>query len=73
MSDMKTYEELKAMVDGMEEDFRKFFEKGNKAAGTRVRKHMADLKRRAQEIRIEVQNMKQAEKPEGGEKAEASE
>ncbi len=67
MSDMKTYEELKAMVDAMESDFRKFYEKGNKAAGTRVRKHMADLKRKAQDIRIEVQNMKQAEKSEGDE------
>lgn len=61
---MKAYEELKAMVASMEEDFRKFYEKGNKSAGTRVRKHMADLKRKAQDIRIEVQNMKQSEKPE---------
>jgi hypothetical protein len=63
---MKSYEELKAMVASFEEDFRKFYEKGNKSAGTRVRKHMSDLKRKAQEIRIEVQSMKQAEKS-GGE------
>ncbi len=62
---MKAYDELKAMVTSFEEDFRKFYEKGNKSAGTRVRKHMADLKRKAQEIRLEVQSMKQAEKPEG--------
>lgn len=59
---MKAYEELKAMVASFEEDFRKFYEKGNKSAGTRVRKHMADLKRKAQEIRMEVQAMKQADK-----------
>jgi hypothetical protein len=62
VKNMKSFEELKAMVAGMEEDFEKFYEKGNKAAGTRVRKHMADLKRKAQEIRVEVQGMKQAEK-----------
>jgi hypothetical protein len=61
---MKAYEELKAMLASMEEDFRKFYEKGNKSAGTRVRKHMADLKRKAQDIRVEVQNMKQVDKPE---------
>jgi hypothetical protein len=58
---MKSYEELKTMIAGMEEDFQKFFEKGNKAAGTRVRKHMSDLKKKAQDVRIEVQNMKTTE------------
>jgi len=54
------------MVASFEEDFRKFYEKGNKSAGTRVRKHMADLKRKAQEIRLEVQSIKQqTEKPTG--------
>lgn len=62
---MKAYEELKAMVASFEDDFHKFYEKGNKSAGTRVRKHMADLKRKAQDIRLEVQSMKQSEKPEG--------
>ncbi|MEM9738015.1 MAG: histone H1, partial [Bacteroidota bacterium] len=36
----------------------KFYDKGNKAAGVRVRKAMQDLKNQAQEIRIEVRNMK---------------
>jgi hypothetical protein len=36
----------------------KFYEKGNKSAGTRVRKHMNELKRKAQEIRKEVQERK---------------
>lgn len=49
----------------MKEDFTKFYEKGNKSAGTRVRKHMADLKRKAQEIRVEVQELKGGEKEEG--------
>jgi len=42
----------------MEDDFNKFYNKGNKAAGTRVRKAMQDLKRTAQDIRVEVQSMK---------------
>lgn len=42
----------------MEDDFSKFYDKGNKAAGTRVRKGMQDLKELAQSIRLEVQNAK---------------
>ena len=55
---MEKYDELKAMVDSFAVDFEKFYVKGNKAAGTRVRKHMNDLKKKAQEIRIDVQNIK---------------
>jgi hypothetical protein len=36
----------------------KFYEKGNKAAGTRLRKGMQELKKLAQEIRVEVQERK---------------
>ncbi len=36
----------------------KFYEKGNKAAGTRVRKGLQDLKKLAQEVRLEIQNIK---------------
>ena len=38
----------------------KFYDKGNQAAGTRVRKGMQDLKNLAQEIRTEVQEKKNA-------------
>jgi len=55
---MSRFADLKGFVDGMEDDFNKFYEKGNKAAGTRVRKAMQDIKSMAQEIRVEVQNMK---------------
>lgn len=55
---MNRFDELKQHVMGLEEDFSKFYEKGNKAAGTRVRKGMQDLKNLAQEIRTEVQDMK---------------
>lgn len=52
------YSELKSLVDSLEEDFAKFYDKGNKAAGTRVRKGMQELKNVAQDIRVEVQSAK---------------
>lgn len=55
---MKRFEELKELVMSLEGDFAKFYDKQNSAAGTRVRKGMQDLKNLAQEIRIEVQDMK---------------
>jgi hypothetical protein len=55
---MKRFEQLKNMVMAMEDDFEKFYDKSNQAAGTRVRKGMQDMKNLAQEIRIEVQDMK---------------
>ena len=57
------YNELKDLLATFEKDFEKFYDKENKSAGTRVRKAMNDLKRKAQEIRKEVQDMKTADKP----------
>lgn len=37
---MNKFQELKGMVDALEKDFNAFYEKGNKAAGTRIRKAM---------------------------------
>ncbi len=62
---MGKYEELHELVSSFEADFRKFYEKQNKAAGTRVRKHMGELKKYAQQVRTEVQEMKQKMKEEG--------
>lgn len=55
---MKRFEQIKDLVSSLEGDFEKFYDKGNQAAGTRVRKGMQELKNLAQEIRIEVQNKK---------------
>jgi hypothetical protein len=57
---MGRFEEIKNLVMGLEGDFDKFYDKGNQAAGTRVRKGMQDLKTLSQAIRSEVQNMKNA-------------
>lgn len=55
---MSKFGALKDLVMSLEADFSKFYEKGNSAAGTRVRKGMQDLKNMAQDIRKEVQDMK---------------
>ncbi len=58
---MERFNQLKELVMSLEDDFTKFYEKGNKAAGTRVRKGMQDLKVLAQDIRKEVQDIKNEE------------
>ncbi len=54
----KRFEELREKVMQLEADFEKFYDKNNQAAGTRVRKGMQEMKNLAQEIRIEVQSIK---------------
>jgi len=50
-------------IDGkkylLKEEVEKFFVKGNKTAATRVRKFMQELKKKAQEIRDDVQDYRQ--------------
>jgi hypothetical protein len=55
---MDRFQELVELVQTYKVDFDKFYQKKNKSAGVRLRKHMADLKRKAQEIRNEVQEVK---------------
>ena len=55
---MKKFNDFKKMVADLEGDADKFYNKGNSAAGTRVRKGMQDLKNLAQAIRLEVQERK---------------
>jgi len=50
---MEEYERLKQLVESAEEDIAKA-EGGNKAAGTRVRKIMQEVKAAAQEIRKRI-------------------
>ena len=55
---MGRFNEVQDLVNSLEADFEKFYEKGNNAAGTRVRKGMQSLKNLAQDIRVEVQSKK---------------
>ncbi|GIV39784.1 MAG: hypothetical protein KatS3mg033_1584 [Thermonema sp.] len=59
---MKKFEELKNIVLAAEEDAKKFYEKDNQAAGTRLRKAMQQLKELAHDIRKEVQEIKNSKK-----------
>ena len=55
---MQKFEQLEQLVADTKEDARKFYQDGNKAAGTRVRKAMQEVKNLAQEIRLEIQERK---------------
>ncbi len=50
---LETYERLKSTIESAEEDVRRAIG-GNKAAGTRVRKLMQDVKNEAQALRVKV-------------------
>ena len=50
---MMEYERLKELVAAVEDDLLKA-EGGNKAAGTRVRKQMQDIKAAAQDLRKKI-------------------
>lgn len=55
---MKRFEQVRDLIMSLEDDFSKFYDKENQAAGTRVRKGMQELKNLSQEIRVEVQEIK---------------
>jgi hypothetical protein len=55
---MSRIDEVKNLMSELEEDLDKFYNKGNKAAGTRARKQLQELKKLSQEIRLEIQDMK---------------
>jgi hypothetical protein len=54
---MEAFDRLKQIIAEAEEDLVKV-EKGNKAAGTRLRKKMQDLKAAAQDVRVKVLEIK---------------
>ena len=54
------FDDLQDVVNDCQTDVIKFVE-GNNSAGTRVRKAMQTVKKLAQEVRIEVQNQKNAQ------------
>ena len=53
-------EQLIALLEETRVDHDKFFNGGNNAAGPRVRKAMQEVKVLAQELRVEVQDTKNA-------------
>ncbi|MCB9256248.1 MAG: histone H1 [Chitinophagales bacterium] len=55
---MEKFTQLQELTASMADDAANFFGKGNKAAGTRLRKKLQELKGLAQDIRVEVQSAK---------------
>lgn len=62
---MEAYEQLKRLVAEAEDDIRKA-EGGNKAAGTRARKHMQDVKAAAQAVRVAILELRESGGAAGG-------
>ena len=55
-----TFDELQNAINDCQADVTKFVE-GNNSAGTRIRKAMQAVKRLAQDVRVEVQEQKNAQ------------
>jgi hypothetical protein len=51
---MEKFEELKTLIASLEDDATKFYDKGNKAAGVRLRKGLQDIKTLSQALRQDV-------------------
>lgn len=58
---MEAFEKIKALLADIEEDVKKA-EGGNKAAGTRARQTMQDIKNAAQEVREKILELRDAGK-----------
>lgn len=57
---MEKFEQIKTLIEQTQKDVDKFSTKGNNSAGTRIRQAMQELKKLAQEVRIEVQEAKKS-------------
>jgi Tfp pilus assembly protein PilE len=70
---MEKINEIKAMLDAMGKDLEKFYAKGQNSAGTRLRKSLNEVRKKCQEMRNDIQGIRQSrktEKPAGEETAE---
>lgn len=56
------FEDFQKIVEAMEGDFEKFYDKEVNAAGTRVRKHLQELAKLCKEVRNDVTAVKNARK-----------
>jgi hypothetical protein len=52
------YQDLIDFIKTLEPDVAKFYEKGQSAAGTRLRKGLSELKKKAQDLRNDIQAVK---------------
>ena len=56
------FQDFAKLVEAMEGDFEKFYDKEVGAAGTRVRKHLQELAKLCKEVRNDVTAVKNARK-----------
>jgi len=61
---MEKINELKNMIEAMAKDCEKFYSKGQNSAGTRLRKSLNELRKKAQEARNEIQSIRTSRKAE---------
>jgi hypothetical protein len=58
---MKNVNRIQEVLNSVQTDVEKFVGNGNKAAGTRIRKAMQEIKTLAQDVRTEVQAIKNSD------------
>jgi hypothetical protein len=56
------FQDFAKLVEAMESDFEKFYDKEVGAAGTRVRKHLQELSKLCKDVRNDVTAVKNARK-----------
>jgi len=59
---MEKINEIKAMLEDMGKDLEKFYSKGQNSAGTRLRKSLNEVRKKCQEMRNEIQTIRQDRK-----------
>lgn len=55
---MEKFAQLQAILDGMKVDLEKFYNKGQNAAGTRLRKELNNLRKLAADVRKDIQELR---------------
>ncbi len=55
---MEKFAQLQSILDGMKVDLEKFYNKGQNAAGTRLRKELNNLRKLAAEVRKDIQELR---------------
>jgi len=56
--ELSKYEQLQTLLNSMAEDVDKFYNKGNKSAGIRLRKTLQEVKDVSQQFRLEITAIK---------------
>jgi len=59
---MELFNKIVEVVEGAEKDAIKFYEGENKAAGVRLRKAMQEIKKLAQDVRLDVSKVNEDRK-----------